>query len=298
VRTGTETGYGGDSQTKEPETKMRTSMKTSSVRFLIVVLLTSLLLFPDTSCAEDEKSSPGEKYHHDSSLTWTGVLADVVVSKPEMPARYKRYPGAEVIKLPEPDYEGMSVEEAMRKRRSVRDYSTRPVTLLQLSQLLFGAQGITGNAYGQPLRTSPSAGALYPFEVYVVANRIEGLERGIYHYVVKEHELEVVKKGSFRGNIVNAGLRQEALGDAGVTLVLSAIFDRTRSKYGERGFRYVYMEAGHIAQNVCLQAVSMGLGAVTVGAFLDKEVNGLLGVDGVKEAAIYLLAIGNPLPES
>jgi SagB-type dehydrogenase family enzyme len=209
-----------------------------------------------------------------------------------MPAQYKRYPDAELIELPEPNHVGMSVEEAIKTRRSIRSYSTTPVTLQQLSQLLFSAQGITGSAHGQYLRTAPSAGALYPFEIYVVVNRVDGLDRGIYHYVVKEHALELVKRGNFGGHITNAGLNQETLGDAGVTFVLSAIFDRTRSKYGERGFRYVYIEAGHIAQNISLQAVSLRLGSVPVGAFLDKAVNKLIGVDGLKEAAILLLAVG------
>ncbi|KPJ59533.1 MAG: hypothetical protein AMJ46_10945 [Latescibacteria bacterium DG_63] len=218
----------------------------------------------------------------------------MVAHKPKMPDQYKRYAGAELIELPEPNYKGISVEEAMKKRRSIRSYSSESLSLFQLSQLLFSAQGITGSTHGHYLRTAPSAGALYPFEIYVIVHRVEGLKRGVYHYVVKEHALELVKEGSFRGNITNAGLKQEVLGDGGVTFVLSAIFDRTRSKYGDRGFRYVYIEAGHIAQNICLQAVSLKLGAVTVGAFLDKEVNQILGVDGFKEAAIYLLAVGKP----
>ncbi len=269
----------------------------ASVRFTVLILVTLLLLCPTGAAADetDEKDlTPGERYHRDSGLTWAGALADLDTPKPKMPSQYKRYPGAELTELPEPSHVGMLVEEAMKARRSIRTYSSAPVTLFQLSQLLFSAQGITGKAYGQYLRTAPSAGALYPFEVYVVANRVEGLERGIYHYAVKEHALELVKKGNFSGDITNAGLEQEVLGDAGVTFVLSAIFDRTRSKYGERGFRYVYIEAGHIAQNLCLQAVSLGLGSVPVGAFVDQEVNKLIGVDGLKEAAVFLLSVGKP----
>ena len=146
--------------------------------------------------------------------------------------------------------------------------------------------------YETPLRATPSAGALYPYEIYIVANDIEGLSRGIYHYAVLEHEIELISEGDFRRRITSAGLEQEMLGEANVTFVLSAIFDRVRHKYGERGVRYVYIEAGHIGQNIALQAVSLGLGSVNVGAFLDDKINQIIGVDGRKEAAVYLQAVG------
>jgi len=209
-----------------------------------------------------------------------------------MEPEYKVYRGVNKIELPEPKYTGMAVEEALKKRRSIRNYSTKPVSKAQLSQLLFAAQGVTGRMYGKALRTAPSAGALYPFEIYIVANNVQDLPQGIYHYSVLDHTLEPVKSGDFRGQITDAGLDQEMLGDAGVTFVLSAIFDRVRHKYGERSFRYVYMEAGHISQNIYLQAVSLGLGSVCAGAFLDEKVNKLIDVDGVKEAVIYLHPVG------
>lgn len=240
----------------------------------------------------EKESSIGERFHRETSLTWLGVIGDLFRGRPDKPPQYKNYPDSKVIKLPKPAYQGISLEEAIEKRRSVRNYSGRQLSLSQLSQLLFSAQGITGRLYDQPLRTAPSAGALYPFEIYVIANDVEGLPQGIYHYAVLNHSLELVKPGDFGKEITNAGLKQEMLGDADVAFVLSAIFDRIRHKYGERGFRYVYMEAGHISQNIYLQAVSLGLGSVSVGAFLDEEVNQLIGVDGQKEAVIYLHAVG------
>ena len=180
----------------------------------------------------------------------------------------------------------------MKRRRSVRNYTGEPLSLPQLSQLLYAAQGITGSMHGQPLRSAPSAGALYPVEIYVTAHNVEELERGIYHYALREHQLEVTAAGDFRKQITRAALQQDMLGEADVVIVLAAIFDRARHKYGERGYRYVYMEAGHISQNIYLQAVSLGLGSVGVGAFLDAEVNRLIGADGSKEAAIYLHAVG------
>lgn len=205
---------------------------------------------------------------------------------------YKSYRGAKMIKLPKPNYQGMPVEDAIRKRRSVRSYSKKALTLPQLSQLLFAAQGITGNHYGHDVRAAPSAGALYPMEVYLVVNNIEGLPRGIYHYNVQKHALELLKEGDFQREITNAGLGQEVLGEAQVTVVLSAVFERTRRKYGDRSLRYIYMEAGHISQNIALQAVSLGLGAVCVGAFYDEQVNRLIGLDANTESAIYLQAVG------
>ncbi|NOX38187.1 MAG: SagB/ThcOx family dehydrogenase [Calditrichaeota bacterium] len=240
----------------------------------------------------EDKETIGERFHRETALSWTRVLKDVFSRKPPRPPQYKTYPDAEVIELPEPDYRGLTLEEAIRQRRSVREYTRKPLSLEQLSQLLFAAQGITGHAFGQPLRSVPSAGALYPFEIYVIVHRVTGLQPGVYHYAVRQHALEVVKLGDFRRRITHAGLEQDMLGEASVVFVLAAIFDRTRSKYGERGFRYVYMEAGHISQNIYLQAVSLKLGSVCIGAFLDDKVNELIGVDGRKEAAIYLHAVG------
>jgi SagB-type dehydrogenase family enzyme len=266
------------------------------IKFVIIMVLAAVLVFVYSLLAPEEerqkKLSIGERFHHETSLTWGGVLGDLFRPKPKRPPQYKTYPGAKVIKLPKPEYRGMILEEAIKKRRSVRNYSPKAMSIAQLSQLLFAAQGITGKMYGQPLRSTPSAGALYPFEIYIIVNNVKDLPQGIYHYSILKHAIELIKAGDFSSQITNAGLKQEMLGEADVTFVLSAIFNRVRHKYGERGFRYVYMEAGHISQNIYLQAVSLGLGSVGVGAFLDKEVNQLIGVDGHNEAAIYLHAVG------
>ena len=239
-----------------------------------------------------EKKTVGERFHQETSLTWRGAIADAFRPKPPKPPAYKRYADAKRIALPSPTQEGMSVERAIEKRRSVRTYSSQPLTLAQLGHLLVAAQGITGRLHGEPLRTVPSAGALYPFEIYVVANNVDGLEQGIYHYAVREHALELLKSADFRDAITRAALGQDMLGEAVVSFVLAAVVDRTRQKYGERGFRYIYMEAGHISQNIYLQAVSLGLGSVGVGAFLDGEVSKLVGLDGETEVPIYLHAVG------
>ncbi len=260
----------------------------------ITIFILLQIIFVSQVYGEDveKELSIGERFHYETSLTWRGVIGDLFRSKPKKPSQYKNYPNAKVTNLPEPNYQGIPLEEAIKKRRSVRNYSRKPITILQLSQLLYSAQGITGKAYKKSLRTVPSAGALYPFEIYVIANNVEGLSRGIYHYSVLNHTLELIKSGDFRNEIISAGLQQEMLGDADITFLLSAIFDRARCKYGERGVRYVYIEAGHISQNIYLQAVSLGLGSVSVGAFLDNKVNNLIDVDGQKEVVVYLHAVG------
>jgi SagB-type dehydrogenase family enzyme len=241
---------------------------------------------------KQEKQGIGERFHAETSLTWRSALTDMVSKKPAEPSQYKTYTGADKVQLPEPEFSGMPLEEAIKRRRSIREYSSEKMNRGQVSQLLFAAQGITGKIYGHHLRTAPSAGALYPFEIYVFIMNVEGVEQGMYHYAVREHSLELVKKGTFRSELTSAGLEQDMLGTADITFVLSAIFDRSRHKYKERGFRYVYMEAGHISQNIALQAVSLGLGSVSVGAFIDDKVNKIIGVDGRGEAAIYLHAVG------
>jgi SagB-type dehydrogenase family enzyme len=264
-------------------------------KFTVIAALLIISIFVGLLLAQQKDNSGvgiGERFHKETSVTLRGVMGDMFRAKPKQPPQYKVYPDADKVELPNPEFAGMTVEQAFKQRRSVRDYSKKPVTKEQLSQLLFAAQGITAKAYDKPLRAAPSAGALYPFEVYIIANNVQDLPQGIYHYSVLDHNLELVKSGDFRRQITDAGLGQQMLGDAGATFVLSAVFDRVCCKYGERGYRYVYIEAGHISQNIYLEAVSLGLGSVAVGAFSDEQVNKLLGVDGVKEAVIYLHPVG------
>ncbi|MFC1584668.1 SagB/ThcOx family dehydrogenase [Fibrobacterota bacterium] len=277
--------------------KMKRSLKIRKTGWLllsvacILVFAFGAVVF-GTDSKKEKSRSIGERYHQETVLDWRGVAGDLFRARPQKPPLYKIYPQAKAIPLPRPGERGMSVEEAIEKRRSVRNYSSAPLPLSALARLLLSAQGVTGKAYGTMLRSAPSAGALYPIEIYPVVNNVKGLARGIYHYHIKKHYLELVKQGDFRSEITGAGLEQEMLGEADVTLVITAVFNRIRSKYGERGFRYVYMEAGHVSQNIYLQSVSLGLGSVSVGAFFDEKVNRLIGVDGDKEAAIYLHAVG------
>ncbi len=239
-----------------------------------------------------EAADLGELYHQWSKPgPFTGQALGAVLDWGRQPERYKTYADAERISLPDPHgYQGLSLEETVETRRSVRDYSDEPLSREELSRLLHAAQGITEHRWG--LRAAPSAGALYPIEVYAVVHDVTGLEPGVYHYAVEEHGLELLQAGDFRAAMVRAGVGQAFLGQAGVCFVLSAIFQRTRWKYRERTYRYVLLEAGHIGQNLYLAATSMGLGDCAVGAFLDDDLNDLLGLDGKEEAALYVITVG------
>ena len=180
----------------------------------------------------------------------------------------------DTLALPEPDISGIqSLESLLRQRRSIRDYSDTPLTLADLGQLLWATQGIT-DPHG--LRTAPSAGALYPLELYVVAGRIEGLTAGLYHYWPDGHRLLPLLDGDLRNRLARAALGQMWLADAPAVVVIAAVYERTTRKYGPRASRYVHVEAGHAAQNLFLQAGALDLGTVVVGAFRDDSVAGLL----------------------
>lgn len=187
-------------------------------------------------------------------------------------------------------YTGLTIEKAIENRRSQRDFSGAAMSLDELSHLLRYSSGITDKRHG--LRAAPSAGATYPIEVYAVVNNVEGLDKGIHHYLIPSHELELLREGDFRNEMSRAALGEGMFKQANVILVLSAVFQRTQQRYRERAQRYIFFEAGHIAQNTCLIATSMGLGACTIGAFYDGEFNRLLGLDGRNESVLYLLAVG------
>ena len=195
----------------------------------------------------------------------------------------------ETIKLPEPRYESeTSVEEVLLARRSVRDYKNEPLTFEEVSQLLWAAQGITDK---KGSRTAPSAGALYPIEIYVVVGNVDNISEGIYKYKPQEHELVKVAEGDKRIELYNAALSQSAVKNAAAAMVFSAVYERTTEKYGKRGERYVHLETGHAAQNVYLQTVALDLGTVVIGAFDDNEVKKIMNMQD-EEQPLYIMPVG------
>ena len=212
------------------------------------------------------------------------------------PEPVKSYLEALKVRLDPPAVQdGMPIWETVGGRRSVRDFARDPVSLAELSQMLWASQGITLQEMDWGFRAAPSAGALYPVETYLSVQNVSGLEPGIYHYSPGDHAVELVKGGAFGTRLAEAALDQDFLADAGVVFSWTAVFARSAWKYAERAYRYIYLDAGHIAQNVALAAVALGLGSCQVAALYDDEVNALLGVDGEEESVLYLTAVGRPL---
>ncbi len=198
-----------------------------------------------------------------------------------------------VIPLPEPSSDGGApIWTAMAERRSVRFFGEEPMPLPVLSQLIWSTHGITGRAGNIELRNAPSAGACYPIDVYVVANSVEGLDAGLYRYLTADHSLVLMREGDVGSEIAKAALGQEMCRQAPVALVWTAVVPRTTGRYGERGQRYVFLDAGHVGQNAYLAATALGYGCCTVGAFDDRAMNEAIGVDGEIERVVYLAAVG------
>jgi len=194
---------------------------------------------------------------------------------------------SDVIKLPAPLYDSdTSVEAALLDRRSVREYRDEPLTRGELSQLLWAAQGTTGRG-----RTAPSAGGLYPLEVYVVVGNVEGTAPGVYKYRPDGHELLKISAGDKRGELSDAALGQASVKNGAVDIVIAGVYERTTGKYGPSGEKYVHMEAGHTSQNIYLQAASLHLGTVAIGAFLDDGVRKATGMRG-EEQPLYVMPVG------
>lgn len=191
--------------------------------------------------------------------------------------------------LPTPQKDSrVSIEETLANRRSVREFTREEISLEDIAQLLWAAQGITHPA-GK--RTAPSAGATYPLELYIIAERVSGLEPGVYHYVPQEHQLTRIAAGHLAGSLSAAALGQVCIEEAAVNIVVTAVYERTLTRYGGRGRRYVHMEAGHAGQNIYLQCESLGLGAVVIGAFHDQQIQDVMRLPGDHEP-LYLIPVG------
>ncbi len=201
--------------------------------------------------------------------------------------------------LPLPRFSSnMMLEKALACRRSIREYLDVPISLDAFSMLLWSAQGITEFNYG--FRTCPSAGGTYPLEVYAVVGKgcvsIDGggyLPEGSYKYNCKTHSITMVKGQDLRDALAKASLNQSWVRDARINIVICAVYERTTRVYGERGYRYVYMEDGHVGQNIYLMAAALKLGAVVIGAFYDDEVKNIIGAQD-NEHPLYVIPVGVP----
>ncbi len=234
---------------------------------------------------EFQQKTKYSRYHLGGGVDWN--------NQPEL---YKKIPNCKKINLPEPgEISKMSLVSCLKKRKSVRDFSDKPITLKQLSYLLWASTGIQRKEHGFEYRTAPSAGALYPIETYLVINKVKDLAKGVYHYSIKDHTLEELKLGDFGLKAANAALDQVMCAKAAVVFIWTAIFQRSKWKYNQRAYRYIYMDAGHIGENLALASTSLGLGSCQIGALFDEEVNDIIGVDGTIESTIYMSVVGNIL---
>jgi SagB-type dehydrogenase family enzyme len=195
------------------------------------------------------------------------------------------------VALPPPVLAGeVSLEEALGRRRSVRDFAPASLPLADLAQMLWAAQGVTDS---DGYRTAPSAGALYPLELYVAAGDVDGLAPGVWRYRPASHELVAGRAGDPRAALAAAALHQDWIGDASAVIVVAGVVPRTARKYGRRARRYVHVEVGHAAQNVALQCAARDLGTTMVGAFDDEAVRDVLGLPADHEP-FALLPVGRP----
>ena len=242
------------------------------------------------------KTGIGERFQQETKYD-PNTMAGHALDWSRQPKPYKNYKASlSTIPLPEPDLTGdPNLWRILASRRSMREFDAeRPLPAAKLSALLWATQGVTAR-YGDVLfRTAPSAGGLYPVETYLFVRAVEGFEPGIYHFRTHTFDLEFLKKGDIAREVTKAALGQTMVMTSQLTFIWTAIVERSRWKYCQRAYRYLYLDAGHIGENLYLAAGAYDLAVCAVGAFFDDEVNGIIGVDGIDETVIYLAAVGWP----
>jgi SagB-type dehydrogenase family enzyme len=241
----------------------------------------------------EERKGIGDRYQEETKYLRDGmkVYSSGVFERAE---QYKHYPDAiQVVPLPPALPEGKAgFWDTLINRRSQRDFTREPLALDELGLLIFATQGITEKWGDNMFRAAPSAGALYPIETYIHANRVAGLDCGIYHLNIARQALELIRTGNCSPSLAIAALGQDMVRDSAAVFIWTAIAGRSKWKYHERAYRYIYLDAGHIGQNLCLAATALGLGCCTIGAFFDTEINEIIGIDGQNETAVYLGVVG------
>jgi SagB-type dehydrogenase family enzyme len=248
--------------------------------------------------------------YHEASRSYPGVIDPLVSGAARLEhsvemristtRAVKRHPGRPFLPLPPPDLGAATLAQAIAGRRSRRAYGGRPLRLDELSTLLHAAYGVTGDL-GDPAQTAraaPSGGALYPLELYVASLEVEGVERALHHYDPSRHGLELLRRLAPHEDVAELTPYDELLSGCSALVVVSAMFWRSRFKYGARAYRFTLMEAGHAAHGLLLAAAALGLAAVPVGGFYDRRVDAFLHVDGLHEASLYLLPVGPGLGPS
>lgn len=273
--------------------------------FLVILVLLSYNFFHTRAgfCDEELKRRDphvGRRFHEKTKMIW-GIVAKTasILTERHPGARYKQYPDKEKIKLPPPRSKGRNLEKAIKDVLPVSSFASKPISLGELSQILFSADGIIKEDGAVDIRTAPvplphtaSFTYVHPVEIYLVAHRVSGLKKGLYHYSFLDHSLELIKES--QAKIPNCCFEQETLDTAAASIILTGIPRRLTWNYDARSYRYIYMVAGAISQNIYLQCASLGLTSIGTASFHDDAYNSLLGVDGVAEATLLLHLVGKP----
>jgi SagB-type dehydrogenase family enzyme len=258
-------------------------------------------IYGDRGVALDD---PAEAYHEASKLypsfsmrQMFGAVQLAAHRELQMSSQrsVKRNRNLPAVDLPTPAYARVTLEEAIRSRHSGREFAPASVSLVELATLLHAAYGVTRRARDgseQTFRTVPSGGALYPLEVYCAVSRVDGVPPGLYHFDPPRRVLERYRLLGSANELVRASTYPELVESCAVTFLVTAMFWRTRFKYGLRGYRFALLEAGHVVQNVVLACAALGLAAVPLGGFYDRLVDEFLGVDGVNESSLYCVCVG------
>ncbi|TFG07308.1 MAG: SagB/ThcOx family dehydrogenase [Promethearchaeota archaeon] len=248
---------------------------------------------------EEKQNNYGDSFQQRSKYTRNN-LPRHYLDWAKKPKTYKIYEDCiSKIKLPKPEADlDRSFWEVLTNRQSTRNFSQEPLSLMDLSLLLFGMEGITRAFTQFAYRITPSAGGLYPIEIYPVVNNINDLKQGIYHYNIPEHSVELLKAGDFRKEVTEGCLGQRMAYNSAINFIMTAVIERSKWKYLQRCYRYIYLDCGHIGQNLYLVAEALNLGACTIGAIFDDELNKILEIDGKNETAIYVGVVGKKRSEN
>jgi SagB-type dehydrogenase family enzyme len=251
---------------------------------------------------------PAEAYHEASKISPSQIGRQVAGAarldgSPDLQlssTRAVKRVGGELVRLPTPHQPDAGLWQTLRERTSTRRFGPGPVQLAELSALLLSAYGVThaldgpGGEHLLPLRAVPSGGALYPLEVFAAVLAVDALAPGVYHFDPLRTGLETVRHGAAREEIAQLSTYPEIAGECAVLFLVAAVFGRTRFKYGQRGYRFALLEAGHVAQNLLLAATALGLASVPLGGFYDRHTDEFLGLDGVNDSVLYTVAVGRP----
>lgn len=248
---------------------------------------------------EEKKTDIGERFQNETKYT-PEMLAGYMPDWQSIPKPFKEYEHP-LARFPLPDPKTSKDKgfwKLILKRRTRREYlGDRILKLNDLAALLWAAQGLTGQFGDTFFRTAPSAGGLYPIETYVSVRAVESLDQGLYHFRPGDFELELLKKGNCSQELADAALQQSVVLNAQATFIWSGIIARSKWKYHQRSYRYMYLDAGHIGQNLYLAGEALDLGICAVGAFYDDAINEILGLDGTEETVVYMATVGIKNPE-